>query len=153
MTKTIGERAVQEANAQKARGWLRDLWSEVFGFGEYRHSDGRLHKMRHDQREARLERVADGMAGGCWVKIDMMAVQCARHLQAFELDICGMLDMLRAQTPDIFSWFDDHQPLALAHVTISGEVSHNTLGRFRAHDFWEDTPDMYKAMPHKSYDT
>ncbi len=145
MTTTIGERSKQEAEAFKARAWYRDLANMTFGLGEYRTSDGRRDKMRHELREMRAMR-AERKTLPRWTHIDSIALLCGVHLgENKEEEINAMLEMLRLQIPDLFSWYeasDGHYP--------SADVPTESLGSFSNGEAWKEILEQQLALAESS---
>ena len=142
MAKTTGDRAKEEADARKARGWFRDLEVTVFGTGEYKESTGKLLKMRHEHRENRVE-LADKnhkkdrirKCGTVWSDIQSVEfIGVCGHEKMARDEISEMLEMLMRQTPDIFSRYDEPKPFAFDHADVSAA----SLGAFKTGKGWED---------------
>ena len=149
MAKTIGERAKQEAQAFKARAWFRGMESMAYGTGEWRGSDGKKLKMRHELREGRTQghenhaqrRHSMGSANQQtldrlgWLRVDSIALIGVYNEEERMAEIRSMLDVLERQTPDVFDRYDEGDPQRYAQF----DVPDFALGAIPALDVWAES--------------
>ena len=130
MATTVGERAKQEAQAQKARAWFRGMESMVYGTGIWHGTDGKKLKMRHELRDSRIERNAHA-----WAKVESVELLGVCHSPSLLEELRDMMDMLQRQTPDIFSHFDERD----ATTFEQQHVADAQLGTLKfSDDLWEE---------------
>ncbi len=144
MALTTGDVAKQEADALKGRAWFRDMAQRVYGLGEYHNTDGRLSKMRHELRELRTQHVEQQVQQRMchsWLNVDSVALLCRIQLdEQREEEVNTMLETLRSQTPDIFSWYDES-------ALPSADVATQQLGSFKTGKSWEHILEERRALP------
>lgn len=139
MATTIGERATQEADAAKARGWFRDTTTIARGLGEYYLANGKLHPLRYERREDRVAnhglRHTPSKQPGGWSHVDTLvwigpSPSSASHEQEME----GIMQWLQRQIPDLLTW---HEPEQEQRYPAS-DVSVSRLGGFKQNRLWEE---------------
>ncbi len=130
MATTVGQRAKQEAEAQKARAWFRGMESMVYGTGIWHGTDGKKLKMRHELRDSRIERSASA-----WARVDSVELLGVCHSPSLLEELREMMDVLQRQTPDIFSHYDERDPVGFEQQ----HVADAQLGTLKfSDDLWEE---------------